>query len=147
MRRRQTLSVLCCVFLVVPLAACSTDDEEAIGFCDAAESVRGVNLELATTLGGGGTWADIQQDAADQLAELEEALAAASGAENGAVADELQLWRTDTAALRDRVGQVESVEDLLYAEDADRPDPNQLNPALERIDDTFDEECGFRARS
>lgn len=127
------------------LAACS-NDADAIGFCDAAADVRETNLALADTLGSAMDWDDKRSDVADQLAELEDALATATDVEDQPV-DELQLWQSDMSALRDRLNGTRSLEDLLYAEVSDRPAPDQLNPALERVDATFEEECGFRART
>lgn len=128
------------------LAACS-DDADVIGFCDAAADVREANLALADTLGSAVNWEDKRSDVADQLGALEDALTTATDVDHQPVADELQLWRSDMSALRDRLDEARSVEDLLYAEGADRPAPDRINPALDRVDATFEEECGFRARS
>ncbi len=92
-------------------------------------------------------WDDKRSDVADQLAELEDALATATDVEDQRVADELRLWQGDMSALRDRLDETRSLEDLLYAEVSDRPAADRLNPALERVDATFEEECGFRARA
>jgi hypothetical protein len=92
-------------------------------------------------------WGDKQSDVADQLAGLEDALATATDVEDQRLADELQLWQSDISALRDRLDETGSLADLLYSEDPSRPDPERLNPALERVDATFEEDCGFRARS
>lgn len=127
-------------------AACS-DDADAIVFCDAAADVREANLALADTVGSAVGWDDKQSDVADQLAELEDALATATDVEDQPVADELQLWQSDISVLTDRLDDSRSLEDLLYAEGSDRPAPDRLNPALERVDATFEEECGFRARA
>lgn len=127
-------------------AACS-DDADAIVFCDAAADVREANLALADTVGSAVGWDDKQSDVADQLAELEDALATATNVEDQPVADELQLWQSDISVLTDRLDDSRSLEDLLYAEGSDRPAPDRLNPALERVDATFEEECGFRARA
>lgn len=127
------------------LAACS-DGTNAIGFCDAAADVREANLALADTLGSAVDWDDKRSDVADQLGALEDALTTAINVDDQPVADELQLWRSDMSALRDRLDEARSVEDLLYAEGADRPAPDRINPALDRVDATFEEECGFRTR-
>lgn len=128
------------------LAACS-NDADGIGFCDAAADVRETNLALADTLASAMDWHDKRSDVADQLAELEDALATATDVEDQPVEDELQLWQSDMSALRDRLDEARSLEDLLYAEVSDRAAPDQLNPALERVDAIFEEECGFRARA
>ena len=147
MRQRRVLSGWACSVLAVTALASCSNDADAIGFCDAAAGVREANLALADTLGSAVGWDDKQSDVADQLAELEDALATATDAEDQPVADELQLWQSDMSALRDRLDETRSLEDLLYAEVSDRPAPDQLNPALERVDATFEGECGFRARA
>lgn len=62
-------------------------------------------------------------------------------------ADDIQLWKSDLGVLSARVTESQSVEEFLYEPGGSRPAPDDLNPALERIDARFQSECGFAARS
>lgn len=132
------------VLLVGSLVGCSDGEPQAGDFCGGAEAVRTANLRFAEELSGPEPWDEMRSAIGETVKELRDALDALPGSGNNA--DDVQLWMADLDILSARVTESQSVEDFLYEPDSSRPAPDDLNPALDRIDATFEAECGFAAR-
>lgn len=133
------------LLLVALVAGSCSSDVDAVDLCGPAAAVRESNLSLAEFLGQRGSWEHQRVEVEAMLDDLHSALGDAADEADGALREDLRIWREFAAVLRNRASSSESVEALLYS-DANRPGADVLNPALDRIDKAFDAECGFQAR-
>lgn len=142
---RRITGLVCAVVLLSSLVGCSDDEPQAGNFCDAAETVRTANLSFADELGAAEPWDQKRPAVGEAVEELQRALEDLPTPDD--LLGDVQLWKSDLDALSGRVAKSESVEEFLYEQESDRPSPDELNPGLERIDATFEADCGFAARS